>query len=115
MSGSRRLTQTLVSAFIIAATGLAVQIQQEPVEHWYNPGVGAGAPRDVAKFIATADAMFVGRFEELSVAFIDNEQKWLLTTLRFAPTEWIKRSAHATDNKIDVLTSGGTYVESGGR
>jgi hypothetical protein len=43
------------------------------------------------------------------------EQKWLFTTLRFNPNEWIERSAHATGSKIDVLTSGGTYVEVGGR
>jgi hypothetical protein len=109
------LTQTLLTAFIIAATGLVAQTKQEPVEHWVNPGIGAGAPRDVAKFIAGADGMFVGRLEGVSIAFIDKEQKLLITTLRFAPTEWIKRSAHATDNKIDVLTSGGTYVEVGGR
>jgi hypothetical protein len=115
MSRGLLLTQRLLIAFI-AATGLAAQSQQEPIEHWYNPGVGAGAPRDVAKFIATADGVFVGQLEDVSVAFIDDkEQKWLFTTLRFAPSEWIKRSAHVTDNKIDVLTSGGTYVEVGGR
>ena len=115
MSGGPLLTQRLLIAFIITATGLAAQSPQEPVEQWYNPGIGPGAPRDLAKFIATADAMFVGRLEEVSVAFIDKEQKWLFTTLRFNPTEWIKRSAHATGNQIDVLTSGGTDVEGGGR
>jgi hypothetical protein len=111
----RPLLQTVLTVFMTVATGLAAQRQPEPVEHWYNPGVGAGAPRDVAKFIASADGMFVGRLEGVSVAFIDKEQKLLITTLRFAPTEWIKRSAHATDNKIDVLTTGGTYVEVDGR
>ena len=112
----RPFLQTLMAVFMIAATGSAAQTKQEPVEHWYNPGVGAGAPRDVAKFIATADAVFVGRFEEMSVEFIDDkEQRWLFTTLRFAPTEWIKRSAHVSDDNIDVLARGGTYVEVGSR
>lgn len=99
----------------VAASRPAAQ-QQEPTEHWVNPGIGAGAPQDLNTFVATADAMFVGRLEAISVAFIDPEQKWLFTTLTFRPTEWIKPSAYPiTRETVDVLASGGTYVEVDGR
>ena len=85
-------------------------------EIWFNPGVGPGAPRDPTKFVSTTDAGFVGVLERLSVGFLDDKQQWLFTTMTFRVTEVVFSKLSIRDgDRIEVITSGGWYVETGGK
>jgi hypothetical protein len=94
--------------------GSILQAQRGQDETWVNPGVGPGAPTDLPTFVRSTDAGFVGVLEQVSVSFIDREQQWLFTSMRFRVSEWLY-NGKPTASVVDVLTIGGSFVQGGGQ
>jgi hypothetical protein len=112
----------LAAVMVLAAwttSHRAVQAPRQPpkqTEIWFNPGVGPGPPADPIKFVNSTDAGFAGVLERVSVAFLDDKQEWLFTTMTFRVTETVfSRLTIRSGDRIDVITAGGWYEEAGGR
>ena len=106
-------------ALIVLATWVPTEGTQgapKQTDIWVNPGVSVEAPTDPAKFVNTTDAGFIGVLERLSVAFLDDKQQWLFTTMTFRVTEVVfSKLAIRPGDRIEVITHGGWYAEKGGK
>ena len=110
-----------VSILTAWATGSAPGITQtqQPAaqEQWINPGVSVPPTTNLSQFVEKMDGAIVGTLERVSMVFLDeSEPSTLHTVLTFRVNERLfGPTPEQSENQIDVLMHGGTFVEQNGR
>jgi hypothetical protein len=103
-------------AILIVLTTVAAQRPGAPIEQWMNPGVGPASPSNAEQFVRGTDAAFIGDLESVDASFADSQQDYLFTHLHFRVREWLYNAkGRQNDDRMDVWTLGGTYIERDGK